>query len=118
MTVIQAIERFDNLYPNEFSLQEKVDWLNECDGLAYKEIMSNYEGVPEFNGHTNTNEELLISSPYDRLYESFMAWKMYLAREEIDRYNNFAGKYATEWQEWANYFNRTHRVEQKAVRYF
>lgn len=117
MTVQQMIQKFDNLYPNEFSQAEKEDWLNECDWLCYKEIMVNYKDVPEFNGHT-ASDELLVSVPYDRLYESYMAQKMYLAREEIDRYNNFAEKFAGEWQDWSYHFNRTHTVEQKAVKFF
>ena len=118
MTVAQMIAKFDTMYPNEFTSAEKEDWLNECDFLCYKEIMSHYEGVPEFDGHSTQTEELLIGTPYDRLYESYLATKMYLAREEIDRYNNFADKFAEEYKEWGNFLNRTNTIKQKAVKFF
>lgn len=118
MTISEMIQKFDTLYPNEFSNQEKFNWLNECDLLCYREIMQNYEEIPSFDGHSSATEELLISAPYDRLYESYLAQKVYIVREEIDRYNNFAEKFAGEWQDWANHFNRTHTIKQKAVKFF
>lgn len=112
MTITELISKFDNMFPNEFTQSEKEDWVNHCNLLCYNEIIANYEDAPEYDG------SLVVPSPYDNLYLSYMAWNMYLIREEMDRYNNSATKFTTEWETWANWYNRNHRVKQKAVKYF
>lgn len=118
MTVNAMIAKFDNAFPNDFTSLEKQDWLSTCDGLCYNEVIRNYIDAPEFDGHTSASDELLVPSPYDTLYISYMAMKMYLLREEIDRYNNMAVTFEQDWQTWSNFYNRTHRVKQKAVKFF
>ena len=45
MTIQEAIEVIDTLKPNMFPEHQKVAWLNDLDGLVWREVVLTHEGV-------------------------------------------------------------------------
>ena len=110
MKIKEAIARFDTLYPNAFSHEEKIRWLSELDGKIFTEIISLYENAPDmFTGYTsstNDNTELLVSFPDDDIYIKFMCLKNDLINSDIKRYNNSGLLFNSAFSSLANVFPR------------
>lgn len=117
MTIKEAIARFDTLYPNAFSYEEKICWLSELDGKIFSEIISLYENAPEsFTGYTSSTDgdtELLVSFPDDDIYIKFMCLKSDLINSDIRRYNNSSMLFNSAYSSLANEYNRTHTYKQE-----
>ena len=117
MKIKEAIARFDTLYPNAFSHEEKLMWLSELDGKIFNEIMSLYENAPsKFTGYTSSTNDsaaLLVSFPDDDIYIKFMCLKADLINSDIRRFNNSSMLFNSAFTALANEYNRTHTYKQK-----
>ena len=53
MTIIEAINRIDNLKPNSYTQQDKVQWLSILDGIIKTEIIDTHQGAEDviFDGY-------------------------------------------------------------------
>ena len=117
MTIKEAIARFDTLYPNAFSHNEKLAWLSELDGKIFSEIISLYENAPErFFGYypsMDLNTPLLVPFPDDDIYIKFMCLKTDLINSDIKRFNNSSLLFNSAFASFANQYNRTHTYKQE-----
>lgn len=113
MTIRQAIARFDTLYPNEITYEQKLAWLSELDGMVYEEILSFYKEAPPtaFTGYilaTPGDTQLLVPFPYEKIYIEYLSAMSELVRGNAERYNNAAALYANTFDAFAADYNRTH----------
>lgn len=113
MTIKQAIARFDTLYPNEITYEQKLAWLSELDGMVYEEILSLYKQAPPtaFTGYilaTPGNTQLLVPFPYEKIYIEYLSAMAELVRGNAERYNNAAALYANTFDSFAAECNRTY----------
>ena len=115
MVIAEAIRQARILRENEIPADVMVKWLSDHDGVVWEETVSQYEGHqpetrPVYDGDTDKeNTELLIQAPWDDLYPGYLAMRIDLAQQDIDRYNNEAAAYEARRQAWAKHYNRTHR---------
>lgn len=113
MTLRDAIDRFDLLYPNPLHYGEKRRILSDFDGRVYTEILSQYEGAPPcFEGYgesTSPDTPLLVQFPYDDLYMKLLCAENDAACGDIARYNNSAALFNTAYGQYVNHVNRTRR---------
>lgn len=115
MVIAEAIRQARILRDTEIPDDIMVQWLSDHDGVVWEETVSKYEGHqpetrPVYDGDTDKDgTELLIQEPWDDLYPGYLAMRIDLAQQDIDRYNNEAAAYETKRQAWANHYNRTHR---------
>lgn len=68
--------------------------------------------VYEFKGYneeTNMDTELIAKEPYTDLYKFYLISMINLYNEEYDRYQNAAMLFNNAYQDYANYYNRTHK---------
>lgn len=113
MEIGQAIERCDALKPNQYSKDDKVQWLSELDLRIFLELIKTHENpaVTEFTGYSNETEddtELLIPEPYSEIYIHLLSSKIDFYNAEYTRYNNTAALFNARYREYADYYNRTH----------
>lgn len=114
MTIIEAIERTDNLKPNGYTQEEKVKWLSDLDGQIKTEIIDTHEGFEgvSFEGYTDetdvNNTVLLVPSPYDDVYIKWLMAQIDFANGESGKYNNSVTMFNTAMTAYGNYYNRTH----------
>jgi hypothetical protein len=123
MTLIEAINRIDNLKPNTYSQAEKVMWLSNLDQLIKKEIIDTHEGAEgvEFNGYredTPLTTELLVPAPYDEIYLFWLETKINYWNGEIGKYNNSILMYNEAYSAFAKRYNRTHLPKSKKFIFF
>lgn len=120
MTIQAVIDMIDTLKPNMFPAVQKVAWLNDLDGMIYREIILNHHGAEryaDFRGYdqdTSTNKQLLAPEPYSDVYKHYLAAQMDIANRETDEYNRSMVLYNKAWQNLADYWNREHMPIQRA----
>lgn len=119
MTIRQAIARFDTLYPNEITYEQKLAWLSELDGVVYEEIISQHEGAlpTAFTGYILASPgatQLLVPFPYEKIYIEHLCAMLELVRGNVERYNNAAALSAATFDAFAAEYNRTHTPLQNA----
>lgn len=121
MTIREAINRVDSTYPNQYSDDLKIAWLSDLDYRVFNELFITHEGnfyttgAPVLPGqihiefpYTDDTTELLVPSPYDALYSSYIKAKIDELNEETTRYANSAAQFNTDWQDYARFYNRAH----------
>ena len=123
MTIIEAINRIDNLKPNSYTQQDKVKWLSILDGIIKAEIIDTHEGAEKviFNGYeaeTPLTTELIAPAPYDDVYVKWLEAQMDYANGETLKYDNSMVMYNTAYSAFERYYNRTHMPKGKSIKFF
>lgn len=113
MTLKEAIDRFDLLYPNAIPFGEKRAILSAFDGRLYAETLSLYEGAPgAFAGYgpaASPDTALLVGYPYDDIYLKLLAAENDALCGDIDRYNNSSAILNSAYEQYVGYLNRSRR---------
>lgn len=121
MTIIEAIAKINNIKPNSFTQDQKIGWLSTLDGMIKRFVIDTHEGGEDiiFNGYDadSINTELLVPAPFDGIYMRWLEAQMDYANGEYGKYNNAIITYNTEYEAFANYYNRTHMPKAKGTRF-
>ena len=124
ITIRQAIDRADELYPNGYSEEQKRKWLSTLDHNIYENVIKTHEGADdvEFSGYdvnTDGATELLVPAPFDDVYIYWLGWHYDLFNTDINNYNNKVALYDNVYDKYEAWYNRTHMPKQIArERYF
>ena len=122
MTIIEAINRSDNLKFNGFAQADKVAWLSTLDMKIQKEIIERHEGGEEgfegYSAETPLTTELLVKAPYDELYLRWLEAQADYANGEMGRYNNSITMFLTAYGEFERWYNRTHMPKTAELKLF
>ena len=103
------ISQFNALKENRFDDTLKLKWLSDFDGMVYNTVLKTHEGeVSEWKPYTNDEEILLIEDPYSEVYISLLTYKVDYFNQEYDRYNYSALMFASQFEAYQRYYNRTH----------
>lgn len=111
MTIQKAIDTADRLRPNQYSIQEKVEWLSALDKKVYNEVMKISVGMEEgeFAGYdegTELDMELLINDIYADAYVDFLISQYDYYNREMGMYNNSATIFNTKYQAYCSWYRR------------
>ena len=114
MTIEEIITNVDELMPNQYSTAQKVAWLSTLDGKLWHDVIVTHEGAcfvfypPE--GYETEEQELIVRPPYAAdLYGNYLKSRICAENGEIAKYNQFATLYASAYNDWSGWYNRTHR---------
>lgn len=114
MTIKECIDRVDNLKPNQYSVEDKVEWLTFIDRTIINDVLITHEGYngeyDEFTGYSpdRLSDKLIAPSPYDALYEAYLKMKIDEANGETARYNNSATMFNSHMLLYRKWWNKTH----------
>lgn len=113
MTINRALEQIETTHPSQYDRNTLIGWLSDLDKKAY-EMQLNHEGewALNFGGYTESTSgdtEMLIESPYDEIYPTYLDMKISLSDRDYAFYNNAAVLFETAWQNYTAHINRTHR---------
>lgn len=120
MTIAQTLARFDTVYPNAFSYEDKLKWLSDLDGLIFCDVISRYDGqeggvFAPYTIRTEKTVPLLVPFPHDDLYIRYLAAQCDLASGDTDRYQNSSTVFNTAYNDFVNHYNRTHEANGVSV---
>lgn len=123
MTIIEAINRIDDLKHNTYDHKDKLEWLSRLDSLVKRTVIDTHEGADEvtFTGYddsTDIHTELLIPEPYDEAYLRWMEAQIDYSNGEYGKYNNSIEMFNTSWTAYQNYYNRTHMPKGHSMKFF
>lgn len=123
MTLIEAINRIDNVKPNGYTQTEKIEWLSTLDGMIKRLVIDTHEGGEdiEFNGYnddTPMDTKLIVDAPYDDIYILWLESKIDYANSEYVKYNNSITRYNDIYETFSNEYNRMHMPKGSAIKYF
>lgn len=123
MTIIEAINRIDDLKPNGFTQNDKVRWLSTCDGMISRDVLETHEDGPEepFAGYgpdTPVDTELLVPYPYDQLYIFWLECQIDYYNAEYTKYNNSVLRFHDDFTTFQNWYNRNHKPKTARINYY
>lgn len=99
--IYNVLRYVDDIKPNRFTDDTKVQWLNEVEGYIQTEVMmlalaDVVQYAPEAHMHT----DLFVKPPHDKLYALYLCAMIDFANGEYDKYantmqlyNEFLGEY-------------------------
>jgi len=115
MTIKECIDKVDNLYPNQYSEEQKVDWLSRLDYDIYHNLILQHEyneGEEEVKYEpysvNDMAHSLIAPFPYDELYIAYLRVKIDEANEETANYNNSVALFSSYYQNYAGMYVRKH----------
>ena len=122
MTIIEAINRTDNLKQNSYTNEDKIAWLSKLDWMIKRHIIDTHEGgeAVVFNGYdesTDLKTELMAPAPYDEMYVMWLEAQIDLANAEYDGYNASITLFNTEYDAFECYYNRNHMHKSAGKRF-
>ena len=122
MKIIEAINRLDSLKHNTYTQSDKVEWLSRLDSMVKKNVIDTHEGDEvTFTGYddsTDLQTELLIPEPYDEAYLRWMEAQIDYTNGEYSKYNNSIDMFNTSYNNFVNYYNRTHMPKGNKFKFF
>ena len=123
MTISEAISRLDSLKHNTYTQTDKVKWLSRLDSMVKRLVIDTHEGGEgvAFTGYDDTTDiqtELLIPEPFDEAYLRWMEAQIDYHNGEYDKYNNSIEMFNTYWNNFQNFYNRTHMPKGKEMKFF
>ncbi len=122
MTIIEAINRLDELKHNTYSEINKVEWLSRLDNMVKKHIIDTHEGEEDvvfygYDENTDTSTELLVPAPHDEMYLRWMEAQIDYHNGEYKKYNNSVTMFNTAFEAYHAHYNRTHMPVAKGSKF-
>ena len=112
MTLKEAIDRFDRLYPNALDYDAKRKMLSDFDGRLFSEVLVHYQGMPlifiGYGPDADPDTELLAEFPFDDLYIKLLCAENDAVNGDTARYNNDAALFNASYAHYADYVTRTY----------
>lgn len=112
MTIAQALDRVDQQKPNMISRDLKISFLNEIDQMIHEELVLTHvhslaeEAKPQYDRDTDPGTELIMPSPYDKLYEYWLMHRIDHINMEIDKENNDRMLFDNAYEEASDWWTR------------
>ena len=106
-TINKIIEQVDGVKLNTFDTEAKFNWLANLDGQISQLVMQHEEPVT-YAYPEDMDTPLLVGAPYEGLYAAYLEAQIDLHNREYDHYNNSVMVYASLFDEYKKWYNRTH----------
>lgn len=115
MKAKKAIDLVDARYPNDYSTDEKYEWLKQIEEKVLHEAYMTHEEeyiIPKLTYVTSVDRptaELCIPDRYaETVYTNYLLSKIALLYHEIDKYNDAMTVFFNEYEEFKRDYHRTH----------
>lgn len=111
MKAMEIIDRVDLMEPNDYSPEQKLRWLSDLDGKIFCEVILTHEGakldvLPEYQ---TGQEQLIVAAPYGTdMYYYYLQAMIASENAENARYAKRMTQFNNAYQQFCNWYNRTH----------
>lgn len=94
MTIRDAVEFVDEVFPNTFSNERKTAWLSQCDAEVWTDVMLlPQEQFKSYRWDEDADLNLIAPEAYEMMYVYWLQAQMHMAYQEIAEYTNAAQAY-------------------------
>jgi len=113
-TINEVIERVERIKPvANVDDQDKARWLIELDGRILREIIQKSvhdtpPDMPPAEWPEDGDKQLLVPSPYDRLYDLYLLAQIEFAIREFGNYNNSMAAFNSLLDIYACHYRNNH----------
>ena len=101
MTRDEILAQVRAIQPGEYTDEQVLSMIDECDQRIYREILEGYI-VPEYGG------DLVAPGPYDALYKWWCLANIALMQQDVAAYNNWMQMFNSLWDEYGRMVSRTY----------
>lgn len=106
----EVIEQVDETKPNAFSNEQKVRWINECEGMVQTDILLwAPEEIITYDWEKDKKTELLAQPPHDKIYVAYLTAMIDYANGEYDKYSNTSQMFNAHFGEYMRWFATNYR---------
>lgn len=110
MTLSEVIAKVDEIKPNAFSNEAKTAWMNEAEGMVQTEVfLLAPEEIITYDYAKDKDTELLVQSPHDKLYPSYLTAMIDFANGEYNKYQNTMQMFNSHFGEFMRWFALNYR---------
>ncbi|MBR7060993.1 MAG: hypothetical protein IKI34_04605 [Eubacterium sp.] len=115
ITLDEAVGYFDSQCPNQFSREDKVNWINELDEMIFENIIKSRVNpeITEFSPYDNDSDgdkELLVPFMFKEIYRFYIEKSVAFSNREITAYNNASQMFRAFYDEYFSWYNRNHKT--------
>ena len=111
MKIGDVISRVDEIKPNAFSGDVKMEWLSILDGKVITDLflMPPVEfSRPPYEYPADMETELLVDPPHDDIYSPWLQAQIDFANGEYSKYENTMTMFNSCWDSFAGWFAGTY----------
>lgn len=120
MTITKAIGVVDKIRPNQYSTDNKREWILTIENRIKNEIYltHDHDEIPftDFDRYGD-DTELFAPSPYDEIYILYLCGMIDFNNAEYNRYNNDVELFNKTFEDYARWYNRNNVPLSTALRY-
>lgn len=109
MTANKVIERVDALRPNPYSEEQKLGWINNLEEMVQRLVVQSDE-ISTLSYPEDMDKELIISAPFDNLYQMYLESMIDYYNREYGNYNNSVVMFETRFAEYKKAYIRGNSV--------
>lgn len=109
MTANKVIEQVDALRPNPYSEEQKFGWINNLEEMVQKLVMHSDE-INSLSYPEDMDKELIISAPFDNLYQLYIESMIDYYNREYGNYNNSVMMFEARFTEFKKAYIRRYSV--------
>lgn len=102
----EVIERANRIKPNRYGDEVLTCWVSDLDGRAALEVMGQ-DTAPEYKWPEDGDRELLVPSPFSRVYELYLTAMIDFHNREMESYQNDMEAFNDAMSEWMAWYRRT-----------
>lgn len=107
MSAFEVLSQADLLSPNQYTTEQKLQWLGELEGRIYADvILATPEKLAEME--KTWQDTLAVTWPHNDLYVHWLLAKIHQANGELELYQNRMESFNTSYQNYVNWYIRTH----------
>lgn len=111
MKIREIIDRIDSLKTNQYTQEDKINWLSELDSRVNLWYSKNENGH-EFAGYNKDTDiddtVLLLPDAFSKAYIHWLEAQIDYWNGEYARYNNSITLFNTEWSRFEQWYIATH----------
>lgn len=112
MTLKQALDfvkKTKAFSHDTFDDEVLIRFVNEVEGMVQTDILHLFhDGITQYDSAADMEHELLVVPPYDKLYYSYLYYKIDMANNETAKAANSRAAFEKDWEDFLNYYTRTY----------
>ena len=122
MRISEAISKVDALKPNNYTPEDKIDWLSTLDHRVKTKIIDTHVCNEPiyfygYDGMIDQDTELLAPPPFDEMYLRWLEAMIDYHNSDDDRYNNSIVLFNNAYEDYKKHYTRTHMPISKGKRF-
>lgn len=107
VSAFEVLSQADLLSPNQYTTEQKLQWLGELEGRIYADvILAPPEKLEEME--KTWQDTLAVTWPHNDLYVHWLLAKIHQANGELELYQNRMESFNASYQNYVNWYIRNY----------